>query len=530
VDGQTVASLSDHEAPVNAVSWSPDGKWLASGCENKTIRYWTADGKPGPMIDAHIGPVRSLAWNFNGTQLLSCDHGIESSSEELDDLAHIKIWDAAGKLIATMPVDKPLSHVCWKPDGSVAVAGGARMVWSWPSGEKTFTRFFAPGVNVPVAWRPSGDLIAAGPQLHSQDGQPLPGLIPLRTIVPISPNQNPAGTRIGVGRRTAPAAYFLFDSDGKQLPESDLFQKNGWVQVFAWSPDGKTFIPAQRTSGEFQRFDFEGNKVGDAVTSVAFMSAADWSRDGRYVAGGGSERIVQLIDLQSDIVKQIGKQAHGITQVRFTPDQTQVCSAGYDGCVRFWSLDGKPGKVYEAVSAPIRGLAWAPDGQVLASGHEDHTIRLWNSAGEADVVMGDHGDYVEWLDFNPDGTLLASASRDSTVRLWNRDGAPLKVLRGHEGSVTWVQWTRDGKGVLSCADDGSIRHWNAATGLTEWQVFIGQAGGYVALDSTGRVKHGDEKILESDFVVFAEDEQGNLVRTEWADIRAQFPAAAEKIN
>jgi hypothetical protein len=61
-------------------------------------------------------------------------------------------------------------------------------------------------------------------------------------------------------------------------------------------------------------------------------------------------------------------------------------------------------------------------------------------------------------------------------------------------------------------------------------VFIGQAGGYVALDSTGRVKHGDEKILESDFVVFAEDEQGNLVRTEWADIRAQFPAAAEKIN
>ena len=37
--------------------------------------------------------MKSLAWNFDSTQLLSCDLGIESSDDEFNDIAQMKIWN-----------------------------------------------------------------------------------------------------------------------------------------------------------------------------------------------------------------------------------------------------------------------------------------------------------------------------------------------------------------------------------------------------------------------------------------------------
>ncbi len=520
--GKTLAVLDGHEAPVNAVAWNPNGTLLASGCENHVIRYWSDEGVPGAVVKGHIGPVRSLAWNASGTRLLSCDFGIEASDERDEDIAHLKIWDADGNPVNSKLVNSPLSHVAWSPDGTQAVAGSWRSVVPWSIGDhQAGLRFFGNmhGI-IPVAWRPAGDLIAAGPLLIDSNGVPQ-SMIPLRQVSLFSIGLKKDGSVLGVGRNAS--AFDLFNSDGRQVyrsPPETQSNIYSLTYALAWSPDGESYIPGTRYRRELQRYDVNGLKVGQAIPLPGDTRSVSWSRDGRYVAAAGDQRVVVLTDLETSRAIPLGQQEHGITQVRFTPDQQQVCSAGFDGCIRFWSLDGKPLKVLRTISAPIDSLAWTRDGELMATGHQDHTIRFWTADGEVVSVFGGHSGHVLSLEFNPEGTLLASGGRDNSVRIWKRDGTPVATFQGHFGSVYGVQWTPDGRGLYSCADDGTVRLWNVETGVTEWQALLGDADGYVTIDARGRVKHGDERVLESDFAFFAEDEQRRLARTTWSEIRA----------
>lgn len=521
-DGTTVAVLRDHEAPVNAVAWHPNGKTLTSGCENKTIRFWSDKGVAGPVVEAHVGPVRSLAWNANGSQLLSCDFGIEASSDGDSDVAHMKVWDTTGALVDSVLIDQPLSYVSWSPDGTQAVAGSWRSIKLWKIGERqAVSRAPTPNLNgiVPVAWHPSGDMIAAGPLIVDPLGVPLSTMsLRVNGLHTVSPNRD--GTVLGTGG--ANRNFSLFSHDGEQLYRSPALTATtfGLTASICWSPDGTTMIPGLRYYRNLQRYDLKGAPVGEPITLPGDTRGLAWSRDGKMVATGGDQKVVALVNLETAKVTQIGRQNHGITKVRFTPDQTQICSAGFDGCIRFWSLDGKPLKVLEAISAPICGLSWSEDGKLMATGHQDNTIRLWNGDGELLTVVGGHGGHVESVEFSPDGTQLVSGSRDNSVRIWKSDGTHIVSLQGHLGAVFCVQWTPDGKGIYSCSEDGTVRRWNAETGVAEWQILFGEEAGYVTLDSYGRVTKGNEKVLEEDFVFFAEDNDKRLQRTNWDEIRS----------
>lgn len=523
LDGETQSVLTAHEAPVQAVAWSPDGKRLASGCANKTIRYWSPEGKPGPVLEGQLGPIQSLAWNADSSQLLSGDSGIDAADQSKENLAHLKVWDAEGKLLQTVSVAYPISHVCWNPEGTQALAGGFHSVWLWPvADQKPIQDIGGGGSFTAVAWRPSGKAFATGTRIRTVAGDEV-RQIPQRKASVVALDQNPTGDRLAVA--CADGFLYLFDREGTLLGRSEVAIERTMAPTgLRWSGDGESILFGPRFSTEIQRYDTNGAKMGEPIPLIAAGTCAfDWSRDGRYVVTGGDALLVQLVDLNTAAVTPLGRQAHGITGIRFTPDEKQVCSVGFDGCVRFWTRDGKAGRVFEAISAPIRSIDWSGDGQVLATGHEDNTIRFWNSDGVADKVIGGHGGFVQTLDFSPDSQTLASGSWDHTVRTWKRDGTPVSVLRGHEGNVFAVQWTRDGRKILSGAADGILRLWDPATGQTEWQTLFGDTGDSVTLDSRGHVKQGNEQILETDFVFFVEDDQGRLVRTPWTEIRAALP-------
>src|SRR5690606_36726417 len=69
---QASRSLRGHTAPIYALSLSPDGRWVATGSEDQTIRSWDLnDGTLQTVLSGHRGAVRRLSFSADSERLIS---------------------------------------------------------------------------------------------------------------------------------------------------------------------------------------------------------------------------------------------------------------------------------------------------------------------------------------------------------------------------------------------------------------------------------------------------------------------------
>lgn len=112
--GAQLARLTGHTARVYSLAWSPDGRFLASGSGDNTIRIWDAESwQTGQVLTTHTRPVYAVAWSPSGKELAS------ASKDRVLGLWDTSSWELCTRLQGHTGW---VVSLCWSRDGSRLVS------------------------------------------------------------------------------------------------------------------------------------------------------------------------------------------------------------------------------------------------------------------------------------------------------------------------------------------------------------------------------------------------------------------------
>ncbi|MBH8563249.1 PD40 domain-containing protein [Nostoc sp. CENA67] len=465
LQGQLLQRFQGHQGGVYGVSFSPDGKTIATASDDKTARFWNLQGQLLQRFQGHQGPVNSVSFSPDGKTIATAS----------DDKTG-RLWNLQGQLLQQFQGHQgPVNSVSFSPDGkTIATASSDNTARLWNLQGQLLQQFQGhQGPVNSVSFSPDGKTIATASSDNTARLWNLQGQL-------LQEFQGHQGRVWGVsfspdGKTIATASddntARLWNLQGQMLQQFQGHQ--GWVYSVSFSPDGKTIATAS-DDNTARLWNLQGQLLQQFQGHQGPVNSVSFSPDGKTIATASSDNTAQLWNLQGQLLQRFQGHQGPVNSVSFSPDGKTIATASSDNTARLWNLQGQLLQEFKGHQGPVNSVSFSPDGKTIATASSDNTARLWNLQGQLLQEFKGHQGWVYSVSFSPDGKTIATASSDNTARLWNLQGQLLQEFKGHQGWIYSVSFSPDGKTIATASDDKTARLWNLQGQLL--QVFKGHQG------------------------------------------------------
>jgi WD40 repeat protein len=487
------------------VAFSPDGKTLASGTADATVKFWdVASGQMRTTLRGLGGRVAATAFSPDGKTLAAGING------------DVGLWDVAtaqkrGRLQAQVQ----LWSLAFAPDGKRLACGhtSCARLWDLETGrlEATLPMHEGQFDEVTVAFSPDGKTLAC----CGSNGD----LVRSIRLWDVATRRE----RLTL----AASGVMAYCSDGKTLAAGGVFDpvqlldlvtgkswpkrwKPTYATALAFSPDGLTLAVAS-TKRSVLLWDLKtGNERILQADASRILSLA-FSPDGKLLASASEDGTIEVWNVmpvnEPAILEEPGSQTLHLSAT-FSVDGKVLAVGGRlwetttqreirrfaengkvalspDGRVLAWGDTDKTMKLFDVATGNeigslttdfrMNGRAFSPDGRTLAAGGSGHVLAFWDTATWQErgrIPIATTWLWLSALAFSPDGRMLAAGFQEGNVQLFDsNNGQKRLAIRGarqrislHGFAIWSVAFSPDGE-LLATGDAlGNAKLWDAHTG------------------------------------------------------------------
>lgn len=382
--GSLLYSYSDHSEGITALSWSPNGEYIASKGINQTVLIWNVVSRSKSYASTYqtsfwkslLGQTAIItAWSPNGGYLAIGNND-----------GSIQIVEAAtGKTpITYRGHTQSIEAITWSPNGVRIVSKeskGVSHLWSLNSALK--------------------ELALSGCVVLSPDGNLITSTGNDRTV-----------------------------QVWNVLTRSKIFTyrgHSGVVKSLAWSSDGSR-IASGGDDGKIWIWNTISGGYILTISKESKTNALLWSPDDQYIASTavhwGYEYTNSYVIVHS---ARDGRQrgyyqgqqvANQIYRLMWSPDGNSIVFWDTNECVNIFHWHSSYG-TNQPIFAYVGHSELSPNGKIIATASDDKTLQIWNASnGMLLFTYLGHPGKVTAIAWSPDSRRVATGTDEGIVRIW----------------------------------------------------------------------------------------------------------------
>ena len=324
-------TFQGHGGKASEVSFSPDGKNIATASNDRTVKLWRLQGIlptfTGNSVSISPNGKTVAVGNQQGIVTLQQRDGTLLRSFKAHEGEIIKVlFNPKAQNIVTIGTDKQIK--LWNLDG--------KLLKNW--------------------------------QGHESVNKSAIPLDPVKDVI-FSPDGNNLVTIGGIDKQVE-----VWNLDGTLLKSWQT--EDNLLTSINFSPDGQ--ILATAGDKTVKLWNLEGKLLQTLTGHLANIASVRFSPDGKIIATASADQTVKLWHSHTGKLLRTLQQNDNVYGIDFSPDNQVLVSASADK-ITFWSLDGQLLHTLQGNQGNnILEVNFSFDGNIIASVDVKNNIILWN--------------------------------------------------------------------------------------------------------------------------------------------------------